>query len=287
MNLIKNLVDQKNASDAMRDDRAVAKTKPLPSRTSLALDDTDSSAEDQAANTAPATQTEVPEDTAEIRAEKAMIAELTNKKVWDILDEPSDEPETETKAEPAAASGGHKNGNEQNLFKAPEPMVPSKSRNAGRVKTRLMGFGSSTPVADDPFNRSGGQSEQNATTFPVGWLAITKGPGRGAQFTLQSEVSTIGRGDDQTIALNFGDDTISRNNHAAIAYDHQLNACFVGYGGKANLVRLNGRPVLATEQLSNGDTICVGQTTLRFVELCGTEFNWNSANDEDGDGVQI
>ena len=41
------------------------------------------------------------------------------------------------------------------------------------------------------------------------------------------------------------------------------------------MVRLNGRPVLSTEELTHGDIIRIGETTLRFVALCGTDFTWD------------
>ena len=163
------------------------------------------------------------------------------------------------------------------MLDIPEPLQPRRALTAGRTRTRIMGFGD-TASAGDMFAPTD-DGEALGLEFPVGWLVITKGPGRGKSFVLQNVVSSIGRAQDQTISLNFGDDTISRNNHAAVAYDDQMNACFLGFGGKANLVRLNGRPVLATEQLSHGDTIRVGETDLRFIALCGTEFSWN----EDGD----
>ena len=158
------------------------------------------------------------------------------------------------------------------------PLQPRRAPSGGRVKTRIMGFSQNT--AGDLF----GQPDEEIPAeleFPIGWLVVTHGPGRGKFFALQNLVSTIGRGEDQTVTLNFGDDTISRNNHAAVAYDDQTNTCFLGYGGKANLVRLNGRPVLSTEQLNNGDVIRVGETDLRFVALCGPDFTWAEDGDED------
>jgi len=77
--------------------------------------------------------------------------------------------------------------------------------------------------------------------------------------------------------LDLGDTSISREQHAAIAYDEEANGFFLGHGGKSNIVRLNGRPVLSTEDLQNGDMIRIGETTLRFVALCGDAFVWEGA----------
>ena len=55
--------------------------------------------------------------------------------------------------------------------------------------------------------------------FPAGWLVVKDGPGKGASYALTQGVSQIGRGADQTVSLDYGDMAISRQNHAAIAYD--------------------------------------------------------------------
>ena len=96
-------------------------------------------------------------------------------------------------------------------------------------------------------------------------------------------MSSLGRGLDQTICLNFGDVSISRNNHAAIAYDAEQNRFFLGHGNKSNIVRRNGQPVLATEELTHGDEIRIGKTSLRFVALCGEDFTWGPDIAEGGD----
>ena len=112
------------------------------------------------------------------------------------------------------------------------------------------------------------------TRCPVGWIAVVDGPGRGATFALGNGVSTIGRGAGQSLQLDFGDTSISRENHASLAYDPETRGFYLGHGGKANLVRLNGKPVLSTETLRNGDEIRLGETRLRFVALCGESFDW-------------
>lgn len=145
----------------------------------------------------------------------------------------------------------------------------------GREKTRVLGFGSPEAAGPDVFNRSKEISEKAPGQYPLGWLVVIEGPGQGASFTLQYEVSSIGRGDDQKIRLDFGDNSISRDNHATIAFDKDLLKFFVGHGGKSNLVRLNGRPVLMTEEILDGDLIRMGETTLRFIAFCSAEFAWD------------
>ena len=144
----------------------------------------------------------------------------------------------------------------------------------GRAKTRLLGFQSATLTGRDLFADTAASNARAGQRYPVGWVVVIGGPGRGACFTLTTGVASIGRASDQTIALDFGDGSISRENHASIAYDDEANRFYLGQGGKSNIVRLNGRPVLSTEDLADGDTIRIGETELRFVAFCGEGFEW-------------
>ncbi|WP_050928994.1 FHA domain-containing protein [Aestuariivita boseongensis] len=164
----------------------------------------------------------------------------------------------------------------QAMIAVPAPASGRSGRGAGRVKTRLLGFGTEEAPMKDPFASAAPTDGAPApqTTFPVGWLVVTGGPGRGASFALHSGVSQIGRGDDQAVRLDFGDTSISRSNHAAIAYDEEQGGFYLGHGGKANMVRLNDRPVLSTEEITTGAVIRIGETTLRFVALCDDTFSW-------------
>jgi hypothetical protein len=151
----------------------------------------------------------------------------------------------------------------------------------GRVKTRILGFHSDDFSVDALSAAAEPQTE--TSTFPVGWVVIIDGPGRGTSFTLSAGVSTIGRNADQTVCLDFGDSSVSRENHASIAFDEEQTKFFVGHGGKRNIVRRNGNPVLATEDLSNGDIVKIGKTELKFVAFCGADFAWTDDEDEHAD----
>lgn len=168
----------------------------------------------------------------------------------------------------------------------PDPAVGRSGRRAGRVKTRLLGFSRDVDAEADPF----GQTPANTATaqrekFPVGWLVIVEGPGEGHAFSIFNGASVIGRGEDQMIRLDFGDNTISRNNHAAIAYDEEANKFYIGHGGKSNIIRRNARPVLSTEEMNHADLLRIGETTLKFVALCGPDFQWNGPGGSHATGV--
>ncbi len=172
------------------------------------------------------------------------------------IPEPTPEPTPEPEAEPVVAA------------------APAPSRRPGRVKTRIIGF-QADDENKDIFDDATKQ-ESHATKFPTGWIVVTEGPGRGSAFTIFNGVSKIGRGEGQSVTLDFGDNSISRDNHAAIAYDAEARKFFLGHGGKSNIVRLNDKPVLSTEEIMDGDTIRIGETTLTFVSFCGEDFSWEA-----------
>ncbi len=165
----------------------------------------------------------------------------------------------------------------QAVTPAPPPPAPKPTARSGggRVKTRLLGFEHANPQATDVFEKASQSVKTEEIMFPVGWMVVIGGPGRGASIPIQAGASQIGRGEDQAIQLDFGDTTISRENHAAIAFDPEENTFFIGHGGKSNLVRLNGKPLLSTERLKDGDEVKIGETTLRLVALCGESFSWD------------
>ncbi len=203
-------------------------------------------------------------------------------RIWDLTPPSADvEPEAESvgpmasEPDPAPASDPALAA----ALAAPSPAAtPSRG---GRVKTRLLGF-HSDDVVPDLF--AAGQEAPAAASVqcPIGFLAIVDGPGFGTSFALSSGLSTLGRGADQTVVLDFGDDSISRSNHASIAYDEEENTVMIGHGGKSNLVRLNGKPLVSATELATGDRIRIGKTTLMFVALCGGGFSWTAAMKEAG-----
>lgn len=193
--------------------------------------------------------------------------------IWELEDDIG--PATPAPAEPAPATPG-----------------VSPRRKSSRTKTRVLGFepqpAAVVPLFDQGRMEDEGEPGDKASYVmcPTGWLVIKEGPGRGAAFPLAQGVSQIGRGLDQTVALDFGDMAISRQNHAAIAYDPVSHRFHIGHGGKSNLVRLNGKPLLSTEEVGDGDEIQIGETTLLLKVLCTPAFNW-TASEAGGDGHDV
>ncbi|MGD9784134.1 MAG: FHA domain-containing protein [Hyphomicrobiaceae bacterium] len=112
----------------------------------------------------------------------------------------------------------------------------------------------------------------------VGWLVIMEGPGRGRHCAVHYGQNSIGRGSEQRIRLDFGDNRIARDTHAFVIYDDVARKFYVRDNGKANLVRLNGAPVMTPLEVKDRDRITIGSTVMMFVALCGPDFDWLAAD---------
>ena len=128
-----------------------------------------------------------------------------------------------------------------------------------RSKNSELGQTDGSSVKDDPV---------------VGWLVIVDGPGKGNYVHLGFGMNGIGRNETNRIQLDFGDDEISRENHALLTYDPKSQKYFIQHGGGKNLTYLRDEPVLQPKELSDRDTILVGETKLMFVALCSEDFQW-------------
>ena len=82
-----------------------------------------------------------------------------------------------------------------------------------------------------------------------------------------SGTNQLGRYPDNKIALDFGDNAISRHQHAIITYSRGDRMFRILDGGKPNPVLVNGAKVGADQVLKDGDTVRIGMTTLRFSVL--------------------
>lgn len=109
----------------------------------------------------------------------------------------------------------------------------------------------------------------------VGWLVIIEGPGKGNFVKLGFGMNAIGRSSDSRVSIDFGDDQISRENHALLTYDTKNQKFYIQHGGGANLTYLGNAPVLQPYELTGNEVISIGNTKLYFVPFCGANFNWD------------
>lgn len=108
----------------------------------------------------------------------------------------------------------------------------------------------------------------------VGWLVIVDGPGRGNVLNIGYGMNAIGRNASERICLDFGDELISRSQHAMVTYEPRSRKYYVSHGGGTNLTYLGDIPVLSPMELPAGSNIQVGDTILMFMPLCSESFDW-------------
>ena len=149
-----------------------------------------------------------------------------------------------------------------------EPVAPEESE-----MTRLIGPPRrSRPTSPTPTVESPGDTLQDPV---VGWLVIISGPGKGNFRRLGYGQNSIGREQSERACLDFGDENISRKGHCFVIYDPRERQFTLRPGDGANLTYLNGKLLSESHQIRSGDKIEIGQTTLRFVPLCGQDFDWH------------
>ena len=126
----------------------------------------------------------------------------------------------------------------------------------------------------DPKYRPASPGDPTIADPVVGWLVVVDGPGRGASLALGYGNNRIGRAKTENVSIDFGDEQISRENHATVTYDGKHHRFYVQQGASRNLVYVNDEPVMVPLELKGGEDLLLGQTKLRFVPFCGKDFDW-------------
>lgn len=115
---------------------------------------------------------------------------------------------------------------------------------------------------------------KNSKVDPVvGWLVCVDGPNIGQDYRIHTERNFIGRSAEMDIYID-GDGQISRGIHAVISYNPQTSKFRFAPGETRGIVYINGREVDNGIELTPGDKIKLGETTLEFVPFCNRDFNW-------------
>lgn len=164
----------------------------------------------------------------------------------------------------------------EKLAKQLPPTIPERSKFDDNYDPSLALRGSGGDKKTRVVPKTRATSDEEDTSTPVvAWLVIIEGPGRGRAFEMSYGLNKIGRGADQEITLNFGDEEISRKNHAAIEYDPKDRSFYLTKG--ENLVYVNDKRVgmNSEHKMDAGDLIQIGKTFLNFVPFCHPGFDWS------------
>jgi pSer/pThr/pTyr-binding forkhead associated (FHA) protein len=107
----------------------------------------------------------------------------------------------------------------------------------------------------------------------VGWLVCIDGTEKGKDFRVWAKNNTIGRSEKMDVCIK-GDATISRENHARLAYDEKHNKFHLIPAESTNNIYLNDEPIYVPSVLEAYDVIELGESRFIFVPLCNDRFDW-------------
>lgn len=148
---------------------------------------------------------------------------------------------------------------------------PEMDSSGGSPKTRV--FRPNRGEAS-VMHQSADQNEPMADP-PTGWLVVVGGPGQGRVLTLGNGMNAVGRSEESRVRLDFGDDNVSRANHARLIYEPRTRRWLLSHGDGTNLTYLNGEVVVSVVEIESGAEIQIGATTMRFQAFCSKAFDWS------------
>lgn len=114
----------------------------------------------------------------------------------------------------------------------------------------------------------------------VGWLVCFEGPEKGKDYRIYGRNNTVGRSEKMDICIK-NDMTISRENHARLAYDDKHNAFHLIPAESTNNIYLNDEPVYVPTKLKDYDVIEFGECKLLFIAFCNDRFTWQTGLKQD------
>lgn len=134
-----------------------------------------------------------------------------------------------------------------------------------------------------PFESKRREDEENKTVVVfqkehdydpvVGWLVCIEGVEKGKDHRIMARINTVGRSEKMDICIPK-DNTVSKENHARIAYDPKNNMFLVVPDKNINNIYVNGQPIFSATKLTAYDVIELGSGKFVFVPLCGDRFEW-------------
>lgn len=142
-------------------------------------------------------------------------------------------------------------------------------------------------VAPQGYRKAGEEKEDTGKTVGVfqrsmnlepvvGWLVCIEGPEKGKDFRILAKNNTVGRSEKMDICIK-GDTTISRENHARIAYDDKHNNFHLIPAESTNNIYLNEEPVFIPTKIEAYSLIEFGESKFLFVPFCNEKFTWKDS----------
>ena len=125
-------------------------------------------------------------------------------------------------------------------------------------------------------NKTVSLSSRNMEFEPVvGWLVCIEGADKGKDYRLLDKRNTVGRSTDMDVCIK-GDNTISRDRHAWVAYESRHNYFTLIPAENTNNIYLNDEPVYVPTKIEPYDCIEFGESKFVLIALCGERFTWQN-----------
>ena len=155
-----------------------------------------------------------------------------------------------------------------------EPVWPGNGQAEEYEKTMPVNYRKKAEKEEEKRAEAREENKAAEEVRPVtGWLVCVEGASRGKDYAIHAEYNYIGRSTSMDICIQ-GDPTISRENHAIIAYDVLERAFYFAPSGGGSIVRVNGKAVLSNVELQAYDRLTIGKSEFLFVPFCGEKFEW-------------
>ena len=139
--------------------------------------------------------------------------------------------------------------------------------------TMPIGMGATVAMDDDDGRTVAILTTESGIEPVVGWSVCLTGKNKGKEYRLHSDNNYVGRSEKMDVCIK-NDDTISRENQAIFTYDVDGKCFYLSPGSGRSVIKLNGKPIFQTAELSAYDRVILGKTEFLFVPLCGEEFAW-------------
>lgn len=123
------------------------------------------------------------------------------------------------------------------------------------------------------------QSTERLSSPVVGWLIVVSGSSRGQTVELHSGDNTVVQHPELEDLITLKQDQESSNVLGTVSYDPTIRQFTIDSVLSGPAPSLNGAEVTLPLQLSDGDSIRLGSTDVRFKALCGPEFDWSDLSD--------
>ena len=184
--------------------------------------------------------------------------------------------EEKTVVEPVSKSTDKPQNEVQGTGSLQQEILNASANNEGKTVGIWMGS-----KQDSPNVQQAGISGNRLvpSDFIAGFLICIGGPHFHECYAVCYGRNSIGRGSDNDICL-VNDNTVSREEQGWILYDNLNGKFYIESGHTKVPMYVNDEILLSNLELTDRAKICIGNTKMLFIKLCGDDFNWEEYSEK-------